>query len=90
MTGFRGRRCESSAESAATPTAVFTERLNALEPQVQNLTGQVEEMNFKMRQGTDGLWRIVRWIDDPLAGDWGDGAAKPVGGITWSGVKQLR
>jgi hypothetical protein len=28
-------------------------------------------MNFKMRRGDDGLWRIVRWIDDPLVGDCG-------------------
>ena len=47
-------------------------------------------MNFKMRQGADDLWRIVRWIDDPLAGDCGDSAAKPVGGLTWSDVKRLR
>jgi len=25
-------------------------------------------MTFKLRQGEDGLWRIRRWIDDPLTG----------------------
>ncbi len=25
-------------------------------------------MNFKLRQGSDGLWRIIRWVDDPLSG----------------------
>ena len=47
-------------------------------------------MNFKMRQGASGLWRIVRWIDDPLAGDCGDGAlAKRTGFPNWSGLKRL-
>ena len=53
-------------------------------------------MTFKLRQGEDGLWRIVRWIDDPLAGDCGDipsdeGSAKagsaPVE-VSWSALKQ--
>lgn len=44
--------------------------------------------NFKMRRGVDGLWRIVRWIDDPLAGDCGDGAlAKPGARLSWAGMK---
>ena len=47
-------------------------------------------MNFKMRQGADSLWRIVRWIDDPLAGDCGDSSGKPAGPIPWSAVKRLR
>ncbi|MEE2657417.1 MAG: hypothetical protein VX733_02865 [Candidatus Latescibacterota bacterium] len=33
-------------------------------------------MNFKLKEGTDGLWRIVRWVDDPLVGDCGDAAGK--------------
>ena len=28
-----------------------------------------QTMTFKLRQGDDGIWRIVRWIDDPLVGD---------------------
>lgn len=47
-------------------------------------------MNFKMRKGGDGLWRIVRWIDDPLVGDCGDEAtSKPVpGSSTWGEAKR--
>ena len=26
-------------------------------------------MTYKLRQDDDGLWKIIRWIDDPLAGD---------------------
>ena len=28
-----------------------------------------QTMTFKLREGDDGIWRIVRWIDDPLVGD---------------------
>lgn len=36
-------------------------------------------------RGDDGLWRIVRWADDPLSGDCGgDGeAAAALSGPTW-------
>lgn len=45
-------------------------------------------MNFKMREGDDGLWRIVRWKDDPLSTDCGESATtKPVGAASWSAVK---
>ena len=53
-------------------------------------------MTFKLRQGEDGLWRIVRWIDDPLVGDCGEidteEAAKA--GLSlqlraWSAIKQI-
>ena len=47
----------------------------------------VQVMSFKLRKSDDDLWRIVRWIDDPLAGDCGDGgdsdAGRPVGS-SWS------
>lgn len=39
----------------ATPSAVLTERLDALELQLQSLTGQIEEMAFKQRQLTERL-----------------------------------
>lgn len=32
-------------------------------------------MNFKLRQGADGLWRIIRWVDDPLSGGTECGSA---------------
>lgn len=28
-------------------------------------------MTLKLRQGEEGLWRIIRWDDDPIAGDCG-------------------
>jgi hypothetical protein len=46
-----------------------------------------QKMTYKLRQGSDGLWRIVRWIDDPLSGDCG-AAEKPAGSSTsWASVK---
>lgn len=57
-------------------------------------------MTFKLREGDDGIWRIVRWIDDPLEGDCGgdgpeeeEGSAKagatPLPSVSWSVLKQL-
>ena len=56
-------------------------------------------MTFKLRKGDDGLWRIVRWIDDPLEGDCGgdepeeDSSAKAAStllpSVSWSALKQL-
>ena len=56
----------------------------------------VQNMNFKLRKGDDdGLWRMARWIDDPLAGDCGGEEtgkvvtpATPGRPATWSQVKQ--
>lgn len=57
-----------------------------------------QTMTFKLRQGDDGLWRIRRWIDDPLTGDCnsGDGgggeeSAKRIATFeptSWSQLKQ--
>lgn len=49
-------------------------------------------MNFKLRQGTDGLWRIIRWIDDPLSGGTECGSAAQgklvaEGRASWAEVK---
>ena len=47
-------------------------------------------MTFKMRKGDDGLWRIVRWMDDPLSTDCGENESpKPAGGRSWSSIKAL-
>ena len=47
-------------------------------------------MTFKMRKGDDGLWRIVRWMDDPLSTDCGENeSTKPAGGRSWSSIKAL-
>ncbi|MBT3342643.1 MAG: hypothetical protein HN712_08060 [Gemmatimonadetes bacterium] len=49
-----------------------------------------QTMNFKLRQGEDGLWRIVRWVDDPLSGDCsGAGSARPAGTTSWGGSRQV-
>ena len=70
---------------------VFRGRVEILLLEAEDEGFRVDQvMNFKMRQGADSLWRIVRWIDDPLAGDCGDGSGKPAGPIPWSAVKRLR
>lgn len=43
---------------AATPDTVMTERLDALEAQLQTLTGQVEENSFRLRQLEERLERF--------------------------------
>lgn len=68
---------------------VFRGRVEILLLEAENEGFRVDQvMNFKMRKGPDGLWRIVRWIDDTLSGACGDDSAgKPAAGATWSGVK---
>lgn len=46
-------------------------------------------MTYKLRRDPeDELWKIVRWIDDPLAGDCG-GAGKPLANaVSWAVLKQ--
>lgn len=56
------------------------------------VSGQV--MNIKLRQGEDGLWRIVRWIADALSGDCsGDDTEKAVAqavpAVSWGTLKSL-
>ena len=41
-----------------------------------------QDMSFKVRQGDDGLWRIRRWLDDPLSGDCGGASAAKSTGTT--------
>ena len=58
-------------------------------------------MTFKLREDEDGTWKIIRWADDPLAGDCGGGgdegggeeankpvAAGPIASAPWSVIKQ--
>lgn len=67
---------------------VFRGRVEILLLEAENEGFRVDQvMEFKMRKGSDGLWRIVRWIDDPLSGACGDSAGKPAAAATWSGVK---
>ena len=43
-------------------------------------------MTYKLREDREGLWKMVRWDDDPLSGDCG--APKPAGGLSaWTQVK---
>jgi TolA-binding protein len=53
-----GTESDGFGVDAATPGAVMTERLNALEAQVQALTGQVEENAFRVRQMAERLERF--------------------------------
>ena len=45
-------------------------------------------MTYKLRLGEDGLWRITRWIDDPLSGDCGTGK-RPAQLFDWATAKQV-
>ena len=50
-------------------------------------------MTFKLREGDDGLWRIARWIDDPVSGG-GDCGFKWAGKVanesdSWGRVKSV-
>ena len=47
-------------------------------------------MTFKMRRGDDDLWRIVRWLDDPLSTDCSENESpKPAGTTSFSSVKAI-
>ena len=57
-----------------------------------------QNMNFKLREGDDSIWRMARWVDDALVGDCGDdGATKSVPipneavkeALSWSQAKRL-
>ncbi len=45
-------------------------------------------MTYKLRAGDDGLWRITRWIDDPLSGDCGTGK-RSAQFVDWGNAKQI-
>lgn len=48
-------------------------------------------MTFKLRQDASGLWKIIRWVDDPLSGgtECGTASSKPAIGISaWAAAKQ--
>lgn len=71
---------------------VFRGRTHMLMVDENNDGFRVEQvMNYKLRQGSDGLWRIIRWIDDPLAGGTECGTSaqgKPVAGqVSWAEAK---
>ena len=37
-----------------------------------------QKMTYKLRLEDAGIWRIIRWIDDPLSGDCGGPAGKEI------------
>lgn len=48
-----------------------------------------QTMTYKLRRAEDGLWKIIRWIDDPLAGDCSPAAGKESAGLrSWAAVKE--
>ena len=67
---------------------VFRGRVEILLLQAEDEGFRVDQvMNFKMRRGEDGLWRIVRWIDDPLSGDCGEGKPAAAEVDSWGRIK---
>lgn len=78
---------------------VFRGRVQILLLEAPDQGSRVDQnMNFKLREGDDGLWRIRRWVDDALAGDCDsggggetdEGAAKRFdsGATSWAQLKQ--
>ena len=43
-------------------------------------------MTFKLRQDEEGIWQMVRWLDDPLSGSCGSGKIL-VEEDTWGRIK---
>ena len=66
---------------AATPSTVLTERVNALEAQVQALTGQVEENGYKLRQLEEQLARFTSDVQFRLQTLEGGGVAPAADGM---------
>ncbi|MBT4503193.1 MAG: hypothetical protein HOC74_36005 [Gemmatimonadetes bacterium] len=67
---------------------VFRGRVEMLLLESSNEGFKVDQtMTYKLRLTDAGVWKIIRWIDDPLAGDCDTG--KPVADFTsWGGLKQ--
>ncbi len=45
-------------------------------------------MTYKLRLDVGGIWRMIRWIDDPLSGDCGGPAGKGMALRAWGAVKR--
>ena len=67
---------------------VFRGRVQMLMIDVKGDGFRVDQiMTYKLRQDEEGLYKIIRWIDDPLSGDCG--TAKPVVELSsWTTAKQ--
>ena len=46
-----------------------------------------QPMTFKLRQDEEGVWRMVRWSDDPLAGSCVGAGKVLVEEDSWGGIK---
>jgi len=44
-------------------------------------------MTYKLRLDADGLWKMIRWVDDPLSGDC-EAGKWTLGRLSWAAVKQ--
>jgi hypothetical protein len=47
----------------------------------------VQVMTYKLRLEEDGLWRMIRWVDDPLTGDC-ETSKIPADLLRWSDLKR--
>jgi len=66
---------------------VFRSRVEILLLEAEDEGFRVDQvMNFKMRRSEDDLWRIVRWVDDPLSGDCGEAKAAAEA-TSWGRIK---
>jgi hypothetical protein len=45
-------------------------------------------MTYKLRLDEEGLWKIIRWIDDPLSGECGDAGKRPANAFSWTALKK--
>ena len=44
-------------------------------------------MTYKLRQTDEGLWTLIRWVDDPLSGDC-EAGKRPADQLPWASAKQ--
>ena len=67
---------------------VFRGRVQMLMIDVKGDGFRVDQiMTYKLRQDEEGLYKIIRWIDDPLSGDCGT-AKSVVEFSSWTTAKQ--
>jgi len=46
-----------------------------------------QTMTYKLRLAEDGLWKIIRWVDDPLSGDC-EAGKRMTGQHAWGALKR--
>ena len=88
---FTVERLGDTAPSATTPEQLMDNLTRAGHVEILLLISDDEGyrvdqiMTFKLREGDDGIWRMVRWIDDPLVGDCS--AGKILEAASWGRIK---